>query len=350
MKRIIAATLLLSVTVLLAPSAWAGNPQRTGSAGASELLINPFARTSGWADANIGGVSGLESMFMNVAGLSRVNKTEVVFSNTQWLVGSGIAVNNFGLGQRVGPGGVLGIDIMALDYGEWEITTEDQPEGTGGTISPTSLIISVAYSQKFTESIYGGVNIKLYNNSINNLNTSGICFDAGVQYLTGERKQWKFGVTLRNVGPGIEYSGDGFGVVLPVPTQGVTYSQTFESRSAQFELPTQLLLGAAYDFRLGEMNRLTLAAAFVSNSFEKDNYNIGVEYGFKSYFMLRLGYRIFDNRNDGEVTTALTGFTGGVSFDIPLKKNGDTSFGIDYSFRATNPFSGIHNIGVRISL
>jgi hypothetical protein len=131
MKRYLGASLLAATIVLSAPQTWAGNPQRTGSAGASELLINPFARTSGWADANLGGVSGLESMYMNVAGLSRLNKTEIIFSNTQWLVGSGIAINNFGLGQRVGPGGVLGINITALDYGEWEVTTEDQPEGNG---------------------------------------------------------------------------------------------------------------------------------------------------------------------------------------------------------------------------
>ena len=29
---------------------FAGNPQRAGQAGASELLINPWARTSGWED------------------------------------------------------------------------------------------------------------------------------------------------------------------------------------------------------------------------------------------------------------------------------------------------------------
>ena len=350
MKRILKSAFYIAIVTCLAQPAWAGNPQRTGGAGASELLINPFARSSGWADANIGGVKGIESMFMNVAGLAHTNKTEIVFSNTQWLVNSGISINNFGLAQRVGPGGVLGIGITAFDYGEWEITTEDQPEGTGGTISPSALIIGLSYSQKFTEAIYGGVNIKLYNSSITNLNTSGVCFDAGVQYITGERDQWKFGVTLRNVGPSIKYSGDGFGIVLPVPTYGTTYSQAFESRSAQFELPTQLLLGASYDFQLGEMNRLTLAGTFTSNSFEKDTYNLGIEYGFKTYFMLRVGYKIYDNRNDNTRTTALTGFTGGVSFDIPLSKSSDTSFGIDYSYRTTNPFSGIHNIGVRINI
>jgi hypothetical protein len=350
MKRLIKPVFIGVIAATTAISAWAGNPQRTGAAGASELLINPFARTSGWASSNLAGVSGVEGMFINVAGLSRVNKTELVFSNTQWLVNSGISVNNFGFGQRVGDAGVLGISITSFDYGEWEVTTESQPDGTGGTISPSSLTIGLAYSQKFTENIYGGVNIKMYSSSTTNISTVGVCFDAGIQYITGDRDQWKFGVTLKNVGPGLKYQGDGMTLVLPVPTYGTTYSQAFENRTAQFELPTQLGLGLGYDIQIGEMNRLTLAGAFISNSFEKDVFNLGVEYGFKTYFMARLGYNLVDNRYDNTSTSALTGFTGGFSFDIPLSKKSKSSFGVDYSYRSTNPFSGVHNIGVRISI
>ncbi|MEY3711963.1 MAG: hypothetical protein RL104_746, partial [Bacteroidota bacterium] len=43
MKKIIA-----TATLLAAASAFAGNPVRSGSAGASELLVNPWARTAGW--------------------------------------------------------------------------------------------------------------------------------------------------------------------------------------------------------------------------------------------------------------------------------------------------------------
>lgn len=350
MKRLLNTILSIAVVTGTASSVYAGNPQRSGSAGAAELLINPFVRSSGWADANVAATRGLESTYMNVAGLAHTEKTEIIFSNTQWLVGSGIAINNFGLAQRVGPGGVLGLTITSFDYGEWEITTEQQPDGTGGTISPSTLIMGVAYSQKFTESIFGGVNIKMYNNSITNLNTSGVCFDAGVQYITGQDDEWKFGITLRNVGPGIKYAGDGFGINLPVPTFGTTYTQAFEGRSAQFELPVQLLLGGSYDFMFDESNRVTVAANFTSNSFEKDVYQLGLEYGFKTYFMVRAGYKLYDNRSDNTTTTALTGFTGGVSFDIPLSKDKGSSFGIDYSYRTTNPFSGIHNVGVRIDL
>ena len=350
MKRFLNTVYSLALIAGISTTAFAGNPQRVGSAGASELLINPFARSSSWADVNVANTEGVESMFMNVAGLAHTKQTEVVFSHTQWLVGAGIAVNNFAFGQRVSPGGVLGISVTAFDYGEWEITTENQPEGTGGTISPSTLIMGLAYSQKFTNSIYGGVNIKLYNNNITNLNTSGVCFDAGVQYITGQDDEWKFGITLRNVGPSIKYSGDGFGIVLPVPTFGSTYSQAWQSRSAQFELPVQLMLGGSYDWLIGEHSRLTPALAFTSNSFEKDTYHVGLEYGFKTFFMVRAGYKFFDNRSDEQTTTALTGFSGGFTFDIPLDKEKGSSFGIDYSFRATNPFSGIHTIGVRLDL
>lgn len=354
MKRLLNTILSIAIVAGSATIALAGNPQRSGSAGAPELLINPFARSSGWADANTAAVKGLESTYINVAGLAHTNQTEVIFSNTQWLAGTGISINNFGIAQRVSSGGVLGISVTAFDYGEWEVTTESSPDGTGGTVSPASLVMGVAYSQKFTQHIFGGVNIKLYNNSITNLKTSGVCFDAGVQYITGKKggdeDEWKFGITLRNVGPSIKYSGDGFGIVLNTPTFGPSYSQAFESRSALFELPVQLLLGVSYDFHFNPDNRLTIAGNFTSNSFEKDLYQLGLEYGFKSYFMIRGGYKLADNRSDSQSTTALTGFTGGISFDVPVNKDNGSSFGIDYSYRTTNPFSGVHNIGVRLNL
>ena len=195
----------------------AGNPQRAGSAGASELLINPFARSSGWGSVNVAGASGMDASFVNIAGIAAMEgNTQVTFNNTQWLVGAGIQMNGATLVQRVSDVGVLNMGISAFDYGEWEVTTTDQPEGTGATISPQSIVINLGYAQKFTENIYGGANVKIYSSSISNLNTSGVCFDAGVQYRTGIDDRFKFGITLRNVGPGITYEGDGLGVTLPV--------------------------------------------------------------------------------------------------------------------------------------
>lgn len=82
-------------------AAVAGNPERQGQAGAAQLTINGWARSSGMGWANGGKVSGCEAMYMNVAGLDRIkNTTEMSFSRTEWLMGSGIAINNAGFAQK----------------------------------------------------------------------------------------------------------------------------------------------------------------------------------------------------------------------------------------------------------
>src|SRR5690606_31244081 len=100
----------------------AGNPDRAGAAGAPQLLINPWARSSGWALANSASIRGVESMFGNIAGLSRVNKTEVAFTSTRWLQGSGVSINSVGLGQKLGESGVLGISATTMSFGELDVT------------------------------------------------------------------------------------------------------------------------------------------------------------------------------------------------------------------------------------
>ena len=129
-------TILLAGILSLPLVSFAGNKDRSGQAGASELLINPWARSSGWGSVNVSNAYGLESLYANVAGLAFTTKTELIFSHTQWLKGSGININNFGLAQKVGQAGVLGLSIMSLNFGDLPITTETQPEGGIGNFTP----------------------------------------------------------------------------------------------------------------------------------------------------------------------------------------------------------------------
>jgi hypothetical protein len=335
---------MLAASLLLGGSLYAGNPQRVGQAGASELLINPWARNTGWGGVNLAGVKGVEASFVNIAGIAGVERTDVAFSNTQWLVNSGISINSFGFAQKVGSNGVMGANIVALDYGEWEITDEFNPEGGIGTISPSTITIGVSYAQKFTESIQGGVNIKIYNSSFTNLSATAVCFDAGVQYHTGAEKQLKFGVTLKNIGPSASFSGDGQVVNLPSPTG--LYTQAYQERSSDFEVPALLALGGSYDFNFTNQ-RFTVAGMFQSNSFEKDQYTLGGEYSMKEIVAVRAGYTFFDNSDNEKITTVFTGVSAGLGVNVPL---GENKLMVDYSYRATKQFQGVHSIGLTFSL
>ena len=46
-------------------------------------------------------VKGLEGMYLNVAGTAFTKSTEVMFAHTEWLKGTGISINSFGLTQKL---------------------------------------------------------------------------------------------------------------------------------------------------------------------------------------------------------------------------------------------------------
>jgi hypothetical protein len=329
----------------------AGNPQRAGQAGASELLINPWARTSGWAGANIAGVRGLEGIYSNVAGLAFTQKTELIFSQTQWLKIGDDAVSNissFGFSQKVGESGVLGFAVMSMDFGEIEITTIELPDGGIGTYSPKFMNIALSYAKVFSNSIYGGMTIKMISEQISNVGASGVALDAGIQYVTGAKDNLKFGISLKNVGPRMSFSGDGLSF-RGIVGDDDDYKMTIEQRSSELELPALLNIGMSYDINVLR-HRLTGAGTFTSNSFQKDQYRLGCEYAYRDMFMVRTGYTYEEGIRDPSTrTTALRGPSAGFTVELPMGSNG-TVFGLDYSYRHSDPFQGSHTIGARINL
>jgi hypothetical protein len=184
-----------------------------------------------------------------------------------------------------------------------------------------------------------------------------VAIDAGVKYITGKDDQIKFGIALRNVGPPLTFEGDGLSQEGTLPDGS---SLTVEQRSAKAELPSLVNIGVSYDFFLSNAedggdvsdvtHKLTAAGNFTSNSFTQDQYRFGVEYGFKSMFMLRLGHVFQKDISDDEAsTTALRGLTAGATVEVPLGKSGGR-FGIDYGYRHSKVFDGIHTIGIRFVL
>ena len=66
--------------------------------------------------------------------------------------------------------------------------------------------------------------------------------------------------------------------------------------------------------------------------------------------MVRFGYTHEKGIGDPSTsTTALRGPSAGFTVELPMGSNGST-FGLDYSYRHTDPFQGSHTIGARINL
>ncbi|MDA3865505.1 MAG: PorV/PorQ family protein [Salinivirgaceae bacterium] len=348
MKKISILIITVIGLAIIAPTVHAGNEERAGEAGASELLLNPWAASSGFGNANVASVQGLEGIFLNVAGTAFTNKTELGFTYTDYLSGAGIGINSFAFSQKVGESGAFSASVVSYNFGELDRTLVEAPDGNGTTFKPTYTNITVGYAREFSNAIYGGAAVKIINEGISNSKATGIAIDAGIQYVTGERDQFRFGITMQNVGPNMKFSGDGLSFKGTTPNGTI---QTLEYRAREFELPSLIRMGLSYDLFLAENHNLLVAGNFTSNSFTKDNLHLGLEYGFMDYLRLRGGFIYEDGIFDeDERATVFTGLTGGLSVLVPLSKENGSRLAIDYSYRATAVFDGVHSIGARIIL
>jgi hypothetical protein len=237
---------------------------------------------------------------------------------------------------------------MSMSFGDIPITTTELPEGGIGSFRPTMSNIGISYAKEFSNRIFGGITMRIVSESISNVKAQGVSFDAGIRYITGDNDRLKFGIALRNVGPPMRFSGDGL-TITALPDNG-SFSLTTAMRSERYELPSTVNIGVAYDFPISEDFLLTANGQFTSNSFTRDQFGFSAELAWTERVILRAGYLWEEGITDDAMRmTAINGPGAGLTLQIPAGAN-ETMLGLDYSYRTTMPFGGIHSIGVHIDL
>ncbi len=355
MNKIIYKISSLVLAMLVAMTVWAGNPDRQGEAGAPELLMNPWARSSGLHTMTTSMITGVEAMRLNVAGLARINKTEVILANTNYLNGTDISFNAIGLAQKIGDNSAIGISLMSVDFGDIPVTTTNLPEGTGAFFRPRFFNIGLGFSHIFENKVTVGVLVRAVSESIEDVTANAVALDAGVQYVTGEQDKFKFGISLRNIGGKMEFKGEGLGDQIIIPNFDQTRSLTINQRATPYELQSVLNIGLSYDFLLGNDNRLTAIGNYTSNAFSEDQIGGGLEFSFKELVMLRAGYKLDFSELNSDSTVdeepLYTGIAAGATLNMPVsKKDGAPRIAFDYAYRTTKIYNGTHNFSVRINL
>ena len=358
MKRISKSTLVAICALGVSFTASAGNKDRVGQSGAPELLINPWARSGGVFGSNGSYVNGLEAMKNNIAGLAQDSATEVGLTHVTYLSGTGVNINDLAVAQPIGNGNVIALNIMSMSFGDISATDYFNPDGYG-TYHPQYLNVQLGFARQFSTHFNAGFAMTYVSEQINNINALGLCFDGGVQYVAGKENNFHLGVTLRNLGTNMRFSGTGFAINIDQPQTSPSYTISGSVPSDKFALPTYLNMSAAYDFYLdkGHMNadstpmhKLTVMGAFTSNSFINDYLGVGAEYTYKNRIGLRAAYRYEKGIGSSESTnTMYVGFSAGATVQTRLGENGP-HLALDYSFMPTSrPANGVHMISLRFT-
>ena len=260
-----------------------------------------------------------------------------------------------GVGAKLKGGGAIGLSLHSLDFGDIPITTTDQPEGTGADLNLSFINIGLTYSHTFEKAVSVGVTLRGVSEGTSDVSAFGFAVDAGVQYITGDQDEFKFGISLRNVGSRMSYAGQGLATATDNPNPRSDFDLTFDTRASSFEMPSILNIGAAYDLFSGneslEDHRITVMGNFTANSFSRDQLGAAVEYAFREQFIGRLGYRSDFETDELTESPLYNGLSAGASIRVPFSKADRTkNISFDYAWRATRIYDGTHNIGISLAI
>lgn len=362
MKTLYNIFLSAAFTLVLSSMLVAGNPDRQGQAGAAELLLNPWAQSAGLHSMNTSTISGIESMRLNIAGLSRMSGKQLVLANSRLYSGSDVSLSALGFGNKIGENSAFGVSLTTVGFGDIPVTTVGLPGGTGGTFSPSFFNLGLGYSYLYDNKVSVGLLIRAVSESLADVNAFGFAVDAGVQYVAGEKDNFRLGISLRNVGSPMQFGGNGLN--YEALSEDGQYTITVSQRGQRFEMPSMLNIGVSYDFFFGGNRVLTVEDAesgvktrefvlrtmgnFTSNAFSRDQIGAGVEFIYNNMFTLRAAYKQEIGTVGVIQDNIYTGLAFGGSVEIPFTQAGSQKIGLDYGYRATDPFAGTHNFSLRL--
>lgn len=313
------------------------NENRAGTNAASELLIPVGAQYIAMSGASVAGVTGLESIYWNPAGLDHIDHSAAaMFSHMAYF--ADISVSYLAVAAKFSGIGTLGLSFKTLGFGDIPITTEDDPDGTGAQFSPQFMNIGLSYSRTLTDRVAVGTTVKLINETIDRVSATGFAFDAGVQYSgLANVNGLKIGVTLKHLGPGIKFDGNGLNREAQ-PTDISRPPSYYKVIAGTDELPAIMEIGIGYSFDLNNKNKLHFESVFVNHNYQDDGACLGAEYSFSDLFFLRGGYGHALNSGDDPTgaSTNIFGLSLGAGFQYNL---GGFDLAIDYAFRDVDYFN-----------
>ncbi len=326
---------VIILLVISAQDTFAGD-RKLGSSAASELLIPMGARSIGMGGANIANVSRTEAIYWNPAGLANMDGAEGSFTYMTYFADMNVSYAT--LGYNIEDLGAVGLSIQSLDIGGIDVTTIDNPEGTGEVLKPDYITINATFAKRLTDHILFGVNTKLISEKIGNMSGSAVAWDFGLQYRSDLNID--FGVTFKNIGSSMQFNGTGieFDTAIPYASPNATTRKT-KADIASNELPTSLNMGLAYRYNINEQNNLNVTTMYASNSFNIDQFIGGMEYSFEEFVFLRVGYEAPLHPEDSEYESSdyQYGLTLGAGINLDV---GGNILNLNYAYRDMELFDG----------
>jgi hypothetical protein len=307
---------------------------KTGTTIGQFLLIEPSARIAGMGNAGASAEGGLDAVYFNPAVIGLLHDYNVQFTHSAWL--AGIAYDYVAVSLPAGKWGSAVASLTALNSGEIDVRTVEQPLGTGERYSVSDVALGLGYGRQVTDRFSAGARVSYVQETIWNSSLNTVVFDFGTLYQVSERGL-RIGASLSNFGTRGRFSGRDLAIVYDGdPTRyGDNGALPGEVYTDAFAVPTFFRVGVGMPLRLSPQANVQLAVDAFHPSDNTEGVSAGAELEYLRRFALRAGWQAAFQR-DTEL-----GLTLGVGLWGKLDVYG---YKVDYGWAEHRRLGGTHRV------
>lgn len=281
--------LITFLGIVLAATISHGAGSKVGTTAAQFLKIEIGARGLAMGGAFVATADDATATFWNPAGLAHLTSAEVSVHQVDWLSNMKLKYGNV-----VIPAGdnKFGFFLAALDYGEWDVTTIDAPDGTGEKFGAQDLALGISYARSLTDRFSFGATVKYITQRIWHMDASAIAFDIGTMFET-QLKGLRIGMSFSNFGSKMNMLGKDAKVFHDVAPEIEGNNERINAfmETEEWDLPLSFRVGVAMDVINNNYSKLILALDTITPNDNLEYVNTGFEYSLKKMVFLRAGYK-----------------------------------------------------------
>jgi long-subunit fatty acid transport protein len=316
--------------------AWASF-SKVGTAAAQFLKIGIGARAMGMGETFVAVANDATALYWNPAGLSNLSSITLTINHTRWF--AGISHDFVGFVVPWGDNSVLGVSAIALNTPEQEVTTVEEPEGTGIYYDVNDIAVGLTYARALTDRFATGLTAKYIQQNAYNESASTFALDIGTYLRTGYRGL-TIGMSVSNFGGMMQMRGRDLIAIVDVDDDlNGDYNPDARLKTEQWPLSLNFRVGIAMDIVGGSEsflptadNRLTVAVDGNHPNDNNERINLGAEYSWKERLFVRAGYAYkFNSTSDEREDAERLSFGAGLRFPL-----GEQAMNIDYAMADLN--------------
>ena len=327
------------VALVLAAAGPTGAQTNTGTAIGDFLLIEPSARVAGMGNAGTALLDGLQSAYFNPAAIGDLHARSVEFTNCNWL--ADITYRYVAGSMPLDRHSAVFASVTALNSGDIDVRTVDQPLGTGEKYSVTDVAMSLGFGRMISERFSAGLLVSYVQETIWHSSASTVTLSVGTLYRLSE-DGLHLGASITNYGTHARFGGRDLRITYPEdPAQNGSNNQLpGEVYTDQFPVPVMFRVGAGLPLRLGSDTRLSVAVDALHPSDNTESVCAGAELAFKNLLSLRCGYQDLFQKDSETGLTVGAGVRG--SF-------GEARFHLDYAWADQGRLESTHRFTLGVT-